>query len=174
MPLPDQQPSEEFAERFGETGAGLLTIPHLVAVDNSRRMQAAARRRVDEAHEMHKRALGMSDIGKTEDGAAVSDDMGDIIYTGDITLNPGQQVQLGKNTVFKAEQTPPIATSATATTAASPTAAPSTSNRWLPLILAAAVVGSGGLGYWLANKTPVQPAASVDTDTITEMDFPTK
>lgn len=169
MPLPTQTASEEFTERIGETAPGVLVMPHMVAVDDYRRNQAAARQRVNEAHAMHKRAMGVGDIGKDN---AAADDMGDMIYTGDITIQPGGRVQLGKGTSIAAEDEPP-------SKAKDPIEAMvDAKESWLPkLALAAAMLGGGsGIGYilhdWLKPPTVAQPQVeAVDTDSDTSLDL---
>lgn len=183
MPLPEQTALEEFTERTGETASGVLVVPKLIAIDDFRRNQAAARRRVDEAHEMHKFALGFGgkkaeEIGKEVEGVA-KDDMGDIIYTGDITLNPGQQVQLGKNTIIKADAAPAVPVEPTVPVKPEKTITTKPAKSlWPKAILACALLAGGsGFGYIvndLLNPQPAPPPAAndTDTDTITEFDFP--
>jgi hypothetical protein len=176
MPLPEQTASEEFTERVGETGAGLLVMPQMVATDDYRRNQRAARKRVDEAHEMMKRALGMQDIGRSKEGDGVEsgDEMGDMIYTGDISLHPGQSVRLGRHTVIQADAT---TDEADQPTTSNPADTKPVKSWWPSMLMAASLLAGGsGIGYVIHEllQHPSSPSAAndTDTDTITEFDFP--
>lgn len=191
MPLPDQTPGEEFTERVGETAAGTIVVPHLIATDDYRRNQHAARKATaDTRHIMRK--LMMDGAGMTEDdmpnNGQASDEMGDIIYTGDIVLRPGTEVQLGNSRIKydhepvkpadpqpPAIEPPPTAPTTPTTPAPTPVVSDEKSNLskfvW-PVVLGGGLLaaGAGGMAIynWLTDKpdsvTTINQPPSPQTD----------
>lgn len=171
--LPIQTPSEEFTERVGETAAGTIVVPHLIATDDYRRNQHAARKAVADTRRIMRKMM-MDGAGMTEaDMPDTSDEMGDIIYTGDIVVRPGTEVQLG-NSRIKVEETPPppAPTPAPVSPPVAPVTPASTSttsttfidrarvglrNFVVPALLGAGAVTAGAAGMAIYNYATDKP-----------------
>lgn len=174
MPLPDQTPSEEFTERVGETASGTIVVPHLIATKDYAINQHRARKAVQD-HRQIMRKLLMDGAGMTEDDMPESsnDDMGDIIYTGDIVVRPGTDLHLG-NSRIKVEPAPltpaePVVETPPATTPPAPVQPTtptqpqreSTWNKLGPLLVAVALGGGLPIATWAVSQWWNKPPAVV-------------
>lgn len=76
-------PLQEVRERLAGPGVGLAMAGRVVGLENHRRILADAARRTQEGHRAMARAAGMEDVVGEK-----ADDMGHLIVTGDINVQP--------------------------------------------------------------------------------------
>lgn len=167
--LPIQTPSEEFTERFGETASGLLVIPHLIALENFRRAQQSAQDRVDESNRMMMKSAGFADCLTEKNGD--DDEVGGIYYTGDISVTPGSELQIGEMKIRADRAEPAEQSEAPPKKHVEPAIQQTTKRRrriwpWvLSSLIAAGGLGAGALSLYQAiydGKVVVHPGQPQD------------
>lgn len=98
-----QSPAEETAERSAETMPGLAAAAAAVGLENHRRMLHQHAKRTTEGHKAQMGALGI-DVGDED-----SDEMGNIVITGDITsLNPQSVIDSLNGKIPQQQQQPSV------------------------------------------------------------------
>lgn len=155
-----QTPMQEALDRAAESFPAHL-MPRLVGVEHLRNMLGAARKRVNDSHQMQMKTLAQTmghEIAEQEAAAATEgDEMGGINVRGDTHINITSPAETAK----------PVASKALG---------------WgTKLLVGAALCGGGaGIGYIVRDLLKPQPAAQqpaapntdTDTDTVMVIDFP--
>lgn len=85
-------PQQEIAKRLAEAGGGLAAAGRAVGLQDHQRLLRDNARRVNDSHRAMAKAAGMGEVlGKAQQEEG--DDLGDILVTGDITINGGGDSQ---------------------------------------------------------------------------------
>ena len=145
----DRTPREEVAKRVAESGAGLATAAHGVAVANFARNTRDYAQRVRESQRLGNQVLA---DGKIDPQSLGEDDMGDInlVVTGDLYGDKAVEAVKGK----QAAEMPADSKS------------PSLFAKAAPYLLAAVLGATGGIGALLPSiLNRDDPPAAADTDT---------
>jgi len=160
-----QTPVEEITERVGEVLPGLAAAAKAVGLDNHRKALEDHRRRV---YDSHKWMMGAS--GGESANMAGTEDMGDIIITGDIYGREVAERVFGKQDSTEQAPAEPEATT-TEPEPATPTETTETqanTTNWMKNAALAAALLAGGASIptaymaWQSTQTPVAETPSIE------------